>query len=118
MDQLTQVIEVKIYNKVKNIINEQQINNQSIDPLVILNLVTVSMETVETYVHLNGEDKKQVVLNVLIKLINELPIDDSLKDIFILLISPLIELIVKAVDGKFKINKSTFLNLFKCCKKA
>lgn len=63
---------VLIYDKLKSMITTKQINMNN-----IMTIVGIVMQLVQQYPALTGEQKKQIVKNVVYKLVNDLPLSDS-----------------------------------------
>lgn len=81
------------------------VKNQPLNALTAINFVTKAMQIVEKGKDLNGPEKKQLVIDLIIKLINETPLDDALKaNLRALPYSAIIDTIVAATKSQLKIN--------------
>jgi hypothetical protein len=81
---------------------------------------TQCMKIVQTYSKLNGFEKKELVIDVLQKLIKDGDNDEHLENALIEMLEyvghPMIDAIIVASKGKFfSIFKSKCMNIFKCC---
>ena len=110
---MTSAIVNEIYNSAKKIIT-----TRIIDPIDIISIGRFIMEIVEKYPELSGEEKKQVVIEVVTKIVNETTLGsqqmDTIIDTIITFALPIaIDEIIAASKGKYNLNKLPKCK--KCC---
>tara|TARA_B100000427_G_C15370669_1_gene534194 strand:+ start:408 stop:725 length:318 start_codon:yes stop_codon:yes gene_type:complete len=76
----------------------------------IMNVVLMSMVTLEKYKMLSGNQKKQTVIDILTFIVDETHQNDEFDIIIKALIPSVIDTVIEADKGKLKIKKS-----FLCC---
>ena len=87
------------------------------------NIMDVTMEVmrdVSTLYYLHGKEKKQLVIDILIHVVNNTDAGalESLDPIIIKMVPKVIDTIIKVESGKMKINKKPWikcLSCFPCC---
>jgi len=89
-----------------------------------ISLVTLVMQFVEKSLQATGPEKKQIAMNVIHKLILEIPMEDSHRTIVTTIVNTTlpttIDFIISAANGEFDFSKvaSVWKNMFPCCFKA
>ena len=89
-----------------------------------ISLVTLVMQFVEKSLNATGPEKKQIAMNVIHKLILEIPMEDSHRTIVTTIVNTTlpttIDFIISAANGEFDFSKvaSVWKNMFPCCFKA
>jgi hypothetical protein len=102
------------YNVVASSIKKRYLNEP-------MDIIQSSMEIVEKDNNLNGVEKREIVKNVLLKIVNATGLLDSgrMNQLKSLLDSNIIESVIsticKASKGLFKINKKCMKGTFSCC---
>lgn len=95
-----------IYNKVKLIVTDKEIDKHN-----MVGLVVCIMEFVEEFPELTGNQKRRIVIQTINTMIdNSNCIDTDLKDFINIIIYPMIDSIILASKSQFIINKKK-----KCC---
>jgi hypothetical protein len=121
----TNIIDIDAY--AKKLYDEicEKFQDEELDMTNIFDLVRLCMETVDTYKNITGLQKKQLVLNVVHRALDEWlvnKIDDATLRLFADKgLDILIDNFVDIDLGNLKINKAAcltaFQKLFACCKK-
>lgn len=84
----------------------QAVKNQPLNAATAINFVTKAMQIVEEGKNLSGPEKKQIVTDLITKLINEAPLKDDVKSLLLVLpYSSIIDTIVAATKNQLKINE-------------
>ena len=89
-----------------------------------ITLVTLVMQFVEKLVHVTGPEKKQVAINVIKQLVQEIPIEESQRQIIQTIVDTtlpkIIDFIISAANGEFDFTQiaTMWKNMFPCCFKA
>ena len=112
----------KLYNKIKTTINYTDISDLK-EIQFWFNLGKDLAEMVDKYKNIEGPQKKNLVINVLNKIINDqelipnLDVDDRKKIIEMIntALPITLDLIIQATKGEIKINKKSFIDCFKRC---
>ena len=75
------------------------------------------MKDVSTIYYLHGKEKKQLVIDILIHVVNNTDAGalESLDPIIIKMIPNIIDTIIKVESGKMSINKKPLSKCFPCC---
>ncbi len=99
---------------------EAMIDGKKIDATSIISVATLLMKTVEKYTDVNGIQKKEIVLAVLRKIVEEKVDDqDEKKNILFLIettVPPVIDALVSVDKGQLKIKiQKGCKSLFPCC---
>lgn len=88
----------------------------------IINIVSHTIETVDSYKHLTGEDKKMVAMVCVRTLIRDLVEDIEVEEALIQFVdnigSDVIDLVIKASKGALKVNYTSLISKMKknlCC---
>lgn len=97
----------ELYESVKDLITEE------LNTAKVLGLVTNLMQFVDTYTGLSGEEKKDIVLQVIDRIIVDLPNDNALK-LARPIIPDIINTIINVDKRKIKIKVKKIWK--KCCK--
>ena len=84
------------------------------------NIMDATMEVmrdVSSLYYLHGKEKKQLVVDILIHVVNNTDAGalESLDPIIIKMIPKVIDTIIKVESGKMKINKKPWTKCFPCC---
>ena len=123
----------KLYDLIYNMIISQKIDAVSI-PSQLINIVTQTIELIETYKNLTGIEKKHLVMSAFDKLNDNIDDifpnlskeDESMIKLAIKTVPNLIDSIISIISSKYNIhfeeifNKNTmnfFKNIINCCKK-
>lgn len=114
----------KVYKRLRQLIQDNDYNAKTLSTNIFI-LLTQVMSMVESYPHLSGEEKKEIVMTVFTMLLDEIDViypditesDKSLIIASVRLLSPMIDGIIDGIRGKIDINKikSKFSGC-KCCK--
>jgi hypothetical protein len=89
-----------------------------------ISLVTLVMQFVEKSLNATGPEKKQVAMNVIGKLVQEIPMEDSHREIVLTIVNTtlpkIIDFIISAANGEFDFSKvaTMWKSMFPCCFKA
>ena len=116
----SQEIVDECYNSIKNLIG----SSNAISAFTIIDtLLPQSMILVERYPNLPGKQKEEIVVSVITRLLDEIPLEDDLekmKGFFVSFILPgAIALVIDVDKRKYVVNKvkSIWACCTKCCKK-
>lgn len=114
-----ETITENIFQQVKAAISGRIFNAST-----FISLVTLVMQFVEKSVAVSGPEKKQVAMNVIVKLIGEIPLEEDQKQIIVTIVNTtlprIIDFIISAANGEFDFSKvqTMWKNMFPCCFKA
>lgn len=101
------------YGLVKDLAVKQQFDEFNYTLLII-----ITMQVLEKYTKNDGLKKKQMAMQILARLTDELPIKDNLKTLIKFSMSSVIDGLVSATKGELAVNiKKGCKKLFACCGK-
>jgi hypothetical protein len=109
----------QVYDELRGMITHKQVTPES-----IIGIVALAMQLVQQFAGVAGADKKKIVMNVITKLINEIPMEDGLRSTLQMILSTTvdktIDLIIGVASGEIDLIKIVQDGVAKCklmCKK-
>jgi hypothetical protein len=100
---------------------KQAIVGRTFTATTFITLVTLVMQSVEKVVELSGPEKKQVAINVIKQLVQEIPMSEADKTVVLTIIDTtlpkIIDFIVSAANGEFDFAQiaTMWKDMFPCC---
>jgi hypothetical protein len=103
---------VQLYGMIKDLAVKKNFNEYNYVELII-----IAMTTVERFCKGEGAQKKQMVIQVLTKLVDELPITENVKNLIKWSMPTIIDGLVAATNGEVAVNvRKGCGKIFSCCK--